>query len=119
MTVTAPPGGVITAADELEDLLWIEAQGRGVMHVVWRLACPVLRAHPERLALAWADFRESARVRDGLLDGSVGWYELYDADDLPVGAEDRQQEAIDRKCSRADDARSFIIFGPHGPLGGN
>jgi hypothetical protein len=74
----------------------------------------------EELPGVWADFREQRCLRDGLLNTDaygqpqIGWWQLYDAGDLGVAAEDRQNEAYLRKCSRADDARSVLQHGWRG-----
>ena len=61
----------------------------------------------EELALAWEDFREAVRIREGLATGMVMWAEVYP--DLTCSG--RQETALQLACEQADYARNVIQHG--------
>ena len=61
----------------------------------------------DELALAWMDFTEAVRIREGLATGIVMWAEVYP--DLTCS--DRQETALQLACEQADYARNVIQHG--------
>ena len=64
----------------------------------------------EELALAWEDFREAVRVREGLATGCITWAEVQPE----LTCTDRQETAFQDACAEADEARERLQHGYRG-----
>ena len=61
----------------------------------------------EELALAWMDFTEAVRVRNGLATGLVTWAEVWPE----LTCAGRQEEALQLACAEVDDALRYLMAG--------
>ena len=105
MTTTADVIALPVSEQSVSDLLDAMAERDAPLFEVRPWASASLSE--EELALAWMDFTEAVRVRNGLATGLVTWAEVWPE----LTCAGRQEEALQLACAEVDDALRYLMAG--------
>lgn len=108
MTTTADVIALPVSEQSVSDLLDAMAERDAPLFEVRPWASSSLAE--EDLALAWNDFAEAVRIREGLATGCITWAEVQPE----LTCTDRQETAFQDACAEADEARERLQHGYRG-----
>jgi hypothetical protein len=94
------------AAQAIEQLVIRDRDGDDIAGQVAALASSALS--PEQVTAAWDEVMRWTGKRDGLLDGSVHWTEVFGDD---FAGTDPTERAIDQAAAYADEAIRGLVTG--------
>ena len=105
MTTTADVIALPVSEQSVSDLLDAMAERDAPLFEVRPWASASLSE--DELALAWMDFTEAVRIREGVATGFITWQEVWPE----LKCSDKPDVALQLACEQADYARNVIQHG--------